>query len=191
MTAAGLQTIDNPSAFFLRERPRDEAGSAVVCTIRGTRAMLAEVQALVSSTLFTGNPRRMSIGVDHFRTAMLLALVEKKLGYSFSGEDIYINVAGGMSIDEPAADLGVIMAVVSSLKNVPLPKDMTFFGEVGLSGEIRSVSQPLARIKEAHSLGFGTIILPAGNLEALNAQDLPDVQCLGVKTVKQAFQYVF
>jgi DNA repair protein RadA/Sms len=191
MTAAGLRTIDNPSAFFLRERPRDEAGSAVVCTIRGTRAMLAEVQALVSSTLFIGNPRRMSIGVDHFRTSMLLALVEKKLGYSFSGEDIYINVAGGMSIDEPAADLGVIMAVVSSLKNVPLPKDMTFFGEVGLSGEIRSVSQPLARIKEAHSLGFGTVIVPAGNLEALNAGDLPDVQCLGVKTVKQAFQYVF
>jgi DNA repair protein RadA/Sms len=153
--------------------------------------MLAEIQALVSSTLFAGNPRRMSIGVDHFRTAMLLALVEKKLGYSFSGEDIYINVAGGMSIDEPAADLGVIMAVVSSLKNMPLAADMTFFGEVGLSGEIRSVSQPLARIKEAHSLGFGTVLVPAGNLEALNPQDLPDIQCLGAKTVKQAFQYVF
>jgi DNA repair protein RadA/Sms len=191
MSAAGLQAILNPSAFFLKERPREEPGSAVVCTIRGTRPLLAEIQALVSSTLFTGNPRRMSIGVDHFRTAMLLALVEKKLGYSFAGEDIYINVAGGMAIDEPAADLGVIMAVVSSLKNVPLPNDMTFFGEVGLSGEIRSVSQPLARIKEAHSLGFGAVLLPAGNLDALDRADLPPMQCLGMKTVRQALQAVF
>ncbi len=191
MTAAGLQAILNPSAFFLRERPREEPGSAVVCTIKGTRPLLAEVQALVSSTLFTGNPRRMSIGLDHYRTSMLLALVEKKLGYSFAGEDIYLNVAGGMTIDEPAADLGVVMAVVSSLKNVPLPKDMTFFGEVGLSGEIRSVSQPLARIKEAQSLGFGTILVPAGNLDALDRKDLPAIQCLGAKTVKQALQYVF
>lgn len=191
MTAAGLQPILNPSAFFLRERPRDEAGSAVVCTIKGTRPFLAEVQALVSSTLFTANPRRMSIGLDHHRTAMLLALVEKKVGYSFAGEDIYINVAGGMSIDEPAVDLGVVMAVVSSLKNVPLPKDMVFFGEVGLSGEIRSVGQPLARIKEARSLGFGTVLLPAGNLAALDKTDLPDIQCLGARTVREALQYVF
>ncbi len=191
MTASGLQTILNPSAFFLRERPREEPGSAVVCTVRGTRPLLAEIQALVSSTLFTGNPRRMSIGVDHFRTAMLLALVEKKLGYSFSGEDIYINVAGGMTIEEPAADLGVVMAVVSSLKNMPVPKDMTFFGEVGLSGEIRSVSQPLARIKEAQSLGFGTVLLPSGNLDALDRGELPAIECHGVKTVKQALQAVF
>jgi DNA repair protein RadA/Sms len=191
MTAAGLQAILNPSAFFLRERPREEAGSAVVCTIKGTRPFLAEIQALVSSTLFTGNPRRMSIGLDHYRTSMLLALVEKKVGFSFAGEDIYLNVAGGMTIDEPAADLGVVMAVVSSMKNRPLPKDMTFFGEVGLSGEIRSVSQPLARIKEAQSLGFGTILVPAGNLDALDKADLPAIQCLGVKTVKQALQYVF
>ena len=191
MTAAGLQPIVNPSAFFLRERPREEPGSAVVCTIKGTRPLLAEIQALVSSTLFTGNPRRMSIGVDHYRTSMLLALVEKKLGYGFGGEDIYLNVAGGMSIDEPAADLGVVMAVVSSLKNVPLPNDMAFFGEVGLSGEIRSVGQPLARVKEARSLGFGTVLLPAGNLEALDKGERPALQCVGVKTVKQALQYVF
>ena len=191
MTAAGLQPILNPSEFFLRERPRDEAGSAVVCTIKGTRPFLAEVQALVSSTLFTANPRRMSIGFDHHRTAMLLALVEKKVGYSFAGEDIYVNVAGGMSIDEPAVDLGVVMAVVSSLKNMPLPKDMAFFGEVGLSGEIRSVGQPLARIKEARSLGFGTVLLPAGNLAALDKADLPDIQCLGVRTVREALQHVF
>ncbi len=191
MTAAGLLPIVNPSAFFLRERPREEAGSAVVCTIKGTRPLLAEIQALVSSTLFTGNPRRMTIGLDHYRTAMLLALVEKKAGYSFAGEDIYLNVAGGMSIDEPAVDLGVVMAVVSSLKNMPLPQDMAFFGEVGLSGEIRSVGQPLARIKEAHALGFGTVLLPAGNLAALDKKDLPAIQCLGAKTVRQAIDHVF
>ena len=191
MTASGLQSIVNPSAFFLRERPREEAGSAVVCTVKGTRPLLAEVQALVSSTLFTGNPRRMSVGLDHHRTAMLLALIEKKVGFSFAGEDIYINVAGGMTVDEPAVDLGVVMAVVSSLKNVPLPNDMAFFGEVGLSGEIRSVNQPLARIKEARSLGFGTVVLPAGNLAALDKADLTDIQCLGARTVREALQHAF
>jgi DNA repair protein RadA/Sms len=191
MTAAGLQAILNPSAFFLRERPKDEAGSAVVCTLKGTRPLLAEIQALVSSTLFTGNPRRMTIGLDHYRTAMLLALVEKKAGYSFAGEDIYINVAGGMSIDEPAVDLGVVMAVVSSLKNMPLPKDMAFFGEVGLSGEIRSVGQPLVRLREAQALGFGTVLLPAGNLASMDKKDLPDIESWGVKTVREALARVF
>ncbi len=191
MTASGLRSVVNPSEFFLKERQRGEAGSSVVCTIKGTRPVLAEVQVLVSSTLFTGNPRRMSIGLDHFRTAMLLALIEKKLGCSFAGEDIYMNVAGGMTIDEPAADLGVVAAVVSSLKNIPLPKDMAFFGEIGLSGEIRSVSQPLARLKEAHMLGFGSVVLPAGNLSSLDRKDLPPVECLGASTVKQALNYCF
>jgi DNA repair protein RadA/Sms len=191
MTAAGLQPILDPSAFFLRERPRGEPGSAVVCTLKGTRPLLAEIQALVSSTLFAGNPRRMTIGLDHYRAAMLLALVEKKAGYSFAGEDIYLNVAGGMTIEEPAVDLGVVMAVVSSLKNVPLPEDMAFFGEVGLSGEIRSVGQPVFRLKEAAALGFGSVVLPAGNLAALDKRDLPDIECLGVRTVREALQRVF
>ena len=191
MTGAGLRSILNPSAFFLRERQRGEPGSAVVCTVKGTRPLLVEVQALVSSTLFTGNPRRMSIGVDHNRTSMLLALVEKKLGYSFAGEDIYINVAGGMTIEEPAADLGVVAAVVSSVKNIPLPREMAFFGEVGLSGEIRSVSQPLARVKEAHALGFTTVVMPVGSLDAVDRKDLPPVECLDAATVKQALHHCF
>ncbi len=191
MTASGLAVVLNPSAFFLKERPKDEAGSAVVCTVKGTRPYLAEVQALVSSTLFSGNPRRMTVGLDHFRTAMLLALVEKKLGFSFAGEDVYINVAGGMTIDEPAADLGVVMAVVSSLKNKALPQETVYFGEVGLSGEIRSIHQPLARIKEARSLGFETVILPEGNLSSLEREDLSPIRCLGVKTIRQAFGHVF
>ena len=191
MAGNGLQAISNPSAFFLKERPKEEPGSAVICAIKGTRPLLAEVQALVSSTLFTGNPRRMTIGLDHYRAAMLLALVEKKAGYSFAGEDIYINVAGGMSIEEPAADLGVVLAVVSSLKNKAIPKEMAVFGEIGLSGEVRSVGQPLARIKEAHSLGFETVLLPAGNLAQIDPKDLPPLNCLGAQNVRQALQYVF
>ena len=191
MAGSGLQAISNPSAFFLKERPKEEPGSAVVCTIKGTRPLLAEVQALVSSTLFTGNPRRMTIGIDHYRAAMLLALVEKKAGYSFAGEDIYISIAGGMSIEEPAADLGVVLAVVSSLKNKAIPKGMAVFGEIGLSGEIRSVGQPLVRIKEAYSLGFETVLLPAGNLAQIEAKDLPSINCLGAQNVRQALQYVF
>ena len=133
----------------------------------------------------------MTVGLDHYRAAMLLALVEKKAGYSFSGEDVYLNVAGGMSLEEPAADLGVVLAVVSSLKNKAIPKGMAVFGEIGLSGEIRSVGQPLARIKEAHSLGFETVILPAGNLSQLDRNDLPPLDCLGAQSVRQALQYVF
>ena len=191
MANTGLQAVANPSAFFLRERPAGEPGSAVICTVRGSRPLLAEVQALVSSTLFTGNPRRMTVGLDHYRAAMLLALVEKKAGYNFSGEDVYLNVAGGMSLDEPAADLGVVLAVVSSLKNKPIPKGMVVFGEIGLSGEIRSVGQPLARIKEAHSLGFESVILPAGNLAQLDRGELPPLNCLGAQNVRQALQFVF
>ena len=191
MANSGLQAVANPSAFFLKERPKDEPGSAVVCTIKGTRPLLAEIQALVSSTLFAGNPRRMTIGVDHYRASMLLALVEKKAGYSFAGEDIYINVAGGIDIEEPATDLGVVLAVVSSLKNKALPKDVAVFGEIGLSGEIRSVAQPLARIKEAHALGFGTVVLPSGNLDQLEKSELPRMSLLGAQNIRQALQYMF
>jgi DNA repair protein RadA/Sms len=191
MGTGGLQAVSNPSAFFLKERPTKEAGSVVICTIKGSRPLLAEIQALVSSTLFTGNPRRMTIGLDHFRVAMLLAIVERKLGFSFAGEDIYINVAGGLTIDEPAADLGVIMAVVSCLKNKAIPADVTVFGEAGLSGEIRSVSQPLARLKESHSLGFRRVIMPQGNLSQLDKEEIPDMKLVGVKNVKQALNVIF
>lgn len=191
MGTKGLQIVSNPSAFFLKERPKDAAGSSVICTIKGSRPLLAEIQALVSSTLFTGNPRRMTIGLDHFRTSMLLAIVEKKLGFSFAGEDIYINVAGGLAVDEPAADLGAMMAVVSCLKNKAIPPDLCIFGEVGLSGEVRSVGQALARLKEAHSLGFKTVILPQGNLSTLEKENIPDVKLEGVQNIKQALGIIF
>jgi len=191
MGTRGLQAVSNPSAFFLKERPTEEAGSVVICTIKGSRPLLAEIQALVSSTLFSGNPRRMTIGLDHFRVAMLLAIIEKKLGFSFAGEDIYINVAGGLLIEEPATDLGVIMAVVSCLKNKAIPPEVTVFGEAGLSGEIRSVSQPLARLKEAHSLGFQTVIMPQSNLSHLDKEDIPDMKPVGVQNIKQALRIIF
>jgi len=191
MSQTGLRAIDNPSAFFLRERPQSEPGSVVVATIKGSRPLLVEIQALVSSTLFMGNPRRMSIGLDHYRVAMLLALVEKKIGYSFAGEDIYLNVAGGLVVEEPAADLGVVLAVISSVKNLPLPREIAVFGEVGLSGEIRSVSQPVARVKEAASLGFEAVLMPEGNLSQLQHENLKGIRCLGVHSVKKALAEVF
>ena len=191
MGSGGLSAISNPSAFFLKERPIEETGSVVVCTIKGSRPLLAEIQALVSATLFSGNPRRMTVGLDHFRASMLLAIVERKLGFSFAGEDIYLNVAGGLAIDEPASDLGVILAVVSCLKNKAMPPDISVFGEVGLSGEVRSVSQPLARLKEAHSLGFKRVLLPEGNLGHLKKEEMPDINLMGVKNIKQALNIIF
>ena len=191
MNSRGLQAITNPSAFFLKERPEQASGSVVVCTIKGSRPLLAEIQALVSSTLFSGNPRRMSIGLDHFRTGMLLAVMEKKLGYGFAGEDIHLNVAGGLSIDEPAADLGVVAAVASCVKNRPVPAGMILLGEIGLSGEIRSVSQPVARVKEAASLGFDTVVLPWGNLEHLEKDNISGVALYGARNIQEALGYIF
>jgi len=191
MSEEGLKSVENPSAFFLRERPGHEPGSVVVCTLKGTRPLLAEIQALVSSSLFLGNPRRMTVGLDRFRAAMLMAIAEKKLGYSFAGEDVYLNVAGGLAIEEPAADLGILLAVVSSVKNRALPPEVAVFGEIGLSGEIRSVTQPGLRIKEAVSLGFKTIILPQGNKNALTQEKRAGIELIGVKDVRQAIKLFF
>ncbi len=191
MGSEGLRAVPNPSTFFLKERPADESGSVVVATIKGTRPLLAEIQDPISPTLFVGNPRRMTIGLDHFRASMLLAVVERKLGYSFGGEDIYLNVAGGLAIEEPAADLGVVMAAVSCLKNKALPRDAVVFGEVGLSGEIRSVGSPLARIKEAVSLGFKTVILPRGNMVSLEKEGVDKARLLGVLNIREAVQVAF
>lgn len=191
MTGQGLHAVANPSAFFLKERPIDEVGSVVVCTIKGSRPLLAEVQALVSSTLFVGNPRRMTIGLDHYRASMLMAIVEKKLGFSFAGEDVYLNVAGGLSIEEPAADLGILVAVVSSLKNKAVPATLAVFGEVGLSGEIRSVGNPLARAKEASSLGFQTLLLPKGNVSHLEKEDVHGINLTGVRNVQEVIEVIF
>jgi DNA repair protein RadA/Sms len=191
MGEEGLKTVENPSAFFLRERPRHEPGSVVVCTIKGTRPLLAEIQALVSSSLFLGNPRRMTVGLDRFRAAMLMAIAEKKLGYSFAGEDVYLNVAGGLEIEEPAADVGILLAAVSSVKNQALPPEVAVFGEVGLSGEIRSVTQPVLRVKEAASMGFKMVVLPQGNKSRVSQERIAGVEIVGVVDVRQAIKLFF
>lgn len=192
MSENGLEPVPNPSAFFLKERPVDEPGSAAVCTIKGTRPLLAEIQSLVSDTLFAGNPRRMSIGLDPYRVAMVLAVVEKKLGLSFGGQDVHLNVAGGLTINEPAADLGVMAAVVSCMKNRALPRNLTVLGEIGLSGEVRSVSQAASRIKESASLGFSSVVLPEGNLSGLKKDNgFSEASLIGVKHIEEALDCIF
>jgi DNA repair protein RadA/Sms len=166
MTDQGLSEIRNPSELFLSERPHDVAGSTVVASMEGTRPLLVEIQALVSPTTF-GIPRRTSMGVDFNRVNLLIAVLEKKAGLHLGGMDVFINIVGGLKIVEPATDLGVIAAIVSSFREVPVPPRTFLFGEVGLSGEVRAVAQGESRIKEAAKIGFTRAIIPKGNASRL------------------------
>lgn len=159
MQDKGLVEVENPSALFLAERQGNISGSCVFAGIEGSRPVLVEIQALVSPTGYA-SPKRAVVGWDSNRLAMVLAVLEARCGMNLSSQDVYLNIAGGLKISEPAADLAVAMAVVSSLTNKPLPADAVIFGEIGLSGEIRSVGQPNARLKEAHKLGFSNAITP-------------------------------
>jgi DNA repair protein RadA/Sms len=162
MTGKGLKAVPNPSALFLAERPSNVPGSAVLCCLEGSRPLLVEVQALVSTSSY-GNARRMASGIDQNRLSLLLAVLEKRAGLNLAGEDVFINVAGGMTIDEPAADLAVVGAVASSLRNRPIRGGTAVFGEVGLAGEIRGTTQASLRIREAAQMGFTRVIVPEGN----------------------------
>ena len=162
MTGEGLRAVANPSALFLAERPVNTPGSAVHCSIEGSRPLLVEVQALVSGSTF-GNARRMASGVDQGRLALLLAVLEKRAGLNLVGEDVFVNVAGGMRLDEPAADLSVAAAVASSLRNRPVGESTAVFGEIGLAGEVRGITQAALRVREAAQLGFKRCILPRAN----------------------------
>ena len=166
MTDQGLSEIRNPSELFLSERPQDVAGSTVVASMEGTRPLLVEIQALVSPTTF-GIPRRTSMGVDFNRVNLLIAVLEKKAGLHLGGMDVFINIVGGLKIVEPATDLGVVAAIVSSFREVPVPPRTFLFGEVGLSGEVRAVAQGESRIKEAAKIGFTRAIIPKGNASRL------------------------
>lgn len=159
MQDQGLVEVDNPSALFLAERQGNISGSCVFAGIEGSRPVLVEIQALVSQTGYA-SPKRAVVGWDSNRLSMVLAVLEARCGINLSSQDVYLNIAGGLRITEPAADLAVAMAVISSLTNKPLPHDMVIFGEIGLSGEIRAVSQPNLRLKEAHKLGFASAIMP-------------------------------
>ena len=183
MTGGGLKPVPNPSQMFLAERPAGAPGSAVLCCIEGSRPLLVEVQALVSTSSY-GNARRMASGIDQNRLSLLLAVLEKRAGLNLLGEDVFINVAGGMTIDEPAADLAIVGAVASSLRNRPIKAGTAVFGEVGLAGEIRGTSQAAQRIREAVQMGFTRIVAPDSNVAPA---DLPGgCELVAVKNVGDA-----
>ncbi len=186
MQENGLQEVENPSLMLLSGRPKNVSGTCVACVMEGSRPILAEVQGLATSSGF-GNPRRMSTGFDYNRMSLLLAVLEKRAGYFFSNLDAYLNVVGGLRLDEPAADLAVAMALVSSLKDVPIKDDALAFGEIGLAGEIRSVSHAQARILEADRLGFQRCILPYHNIKSLSSIPQLNIQLIGVRDIREAF----
>ncbi len=183
MEAEGLREVMNPSEFMLSGKPEEASGSIVVCSIEGTRPMLIEIQALVCHTSF-GIPRRQTIGTDFNRVNLLIAVLEKRLGLALGNCDAYVNIAGGIRITEPAIDLGIAMAVVSSFKNKSIDNKMIAIGEVGLSGEVRAVNQIQARVQEAKKLGFTSCVIPAVCLESV--KEIKDIKITGVKTVKDA-----
>lgn len=185
MTGSGLRAVPNPSALFLSERAVGTPGSAVLCTVEGSRPILLEVQALVSTSTY-GNARRMAIGIEQNRLALLLAVLEKRAGLNLAGDDVYVNVAGGMSVDETAADLSVLAAVTSSVRNRSLAPGTVVFGEVGLSGEIRGVPQAGLRIREAAQMGFTRVVLPVANVHPGDADGADGCERVGVRTLGEA-----
>ena len=187
MTDRGLTEVEPPSEMLISGRPKNTPGSCVACVMEGSRPLLAEIQGLVTPTGF-GNPRRMSNGFDYNRMAMLLAVLEKRGGYFFSNMDAYINVAGGMKLDEPALDLTIAMALVSSLKDYAIRDDVLAFGEIGLAGEVRAVSHCEQRIKEAARLGFKKCIVPIHNVRSLPKNVRESTEVVGVRTIRQAFE---
>jgi DNA repair protein RadA/Sms len=188
MTDAGLQPVVNPSALFLAERPVDAPGSAVVAAMEGTRPILVEIQGLVSASAL-GTPRRATLGIDPNRVAVLIAVVEKKLGLHLAGHDIFVNVAGGVRIDEPAVDLGVVAAVASSFLDRALDAKTLLLGEIGLAGEIRAVGGAEARVREASTLGFSRCLLPDVSRRQLRAPTAMDL--VGVRSLREAWEALF
>ncbi len=187
MYDTGLREVENPSEMLISGRPKNTPGTCVACVMEGTRPLLAEIQGLVTSTGF-GNPRRIANGFDYNRLAMLIAVLEKRGGYFFGNMDTYINIVGGMKLDEPALDLTIVMALVSSLKDYALRDDILAFGEVGLAGEIRGVSHCDQRVKEAYRLGFTKCIVPKSNLKNISSAIKKDMEIVGVKTIREAFE---
>ena len=181
----GLEEVPNPSAALIAQRST-APGSAVVASIEGTRPLLIEVQALISTTHFP-SPKRMAVGIDANRVSLLLAVLEKKNGGNFLASDVYVNVAGGLQIDEPAMDLGIVAALISSQRNIPIANDVVVFGEVGLLGEIRGVSQPDLRAREAAALGFRRVIVPQTNAAEIRA----DVAVTGVRRMEEFAEALF
>lgn len=187
MRQDGLREVENPSEFMLNGRPENASGSVVACSMEGTRPILLEIQALVCRSNF-GMPRRTAAGTDYNRVNLLMAVLEKRLGLPLSNYDAYVNIAGGIRISEPAVDLGIVLALVSSYKNRPVSEDVLVFGEVGLSGEVRAVNMPEQRVSEAKKLGFQTCILPAVSLDAV--KNIQGIKLLGVKSINEAIDLI-
>ena len=187
MRQEGLAEVANPSEYMLTGRPEEASGSVVVCLLEGTRPILVEIQALVCDSNF-GMPRRTAAGADYNRVNLLMAVLEKRAGIHLSGSDAYVNIAGGMKVNEPAMDLGIVMALVSSFRNRPMMENTIVFGEVGLAGEVRAVSQPQIRINEAVKLGFGNCILPQLCLKNIKKTD--KINLIGISSVKDAVKLI-
>ena len=183
MESAGLIEVENPSEFMLSGKPKEASGSVVVCSMEGTRPMLVEIQALVSHSSF-GIPRRQTIGTDFNRVNLLIAVLEKRLGLSLGNCDAYVNIAGGIRILEPAIDLGIALAVVSSFKNRVIDSGLIAMGEVGLSGEVRGISMIQARVQEAKKLGFTTCMVPSVCAQSL--KEITGIRVIGVKNIAEA-----
>ena len=185
MRQNGLVEVENPSEFMLNGKPEHASGSVVACSIEGTRPILIEIQALVCASNF-GMPRRTAAGTDYNRVNLLMAVLEKRAGLQLSTQDAYVNIAGGVKMNEPAIDLGIVMALVSSYKNHPIDEKTIVFGEVGLSGEVRAVNMPEQRVAEAKKLGFETCIIPEVSMETV--KNIKGIKVIGVRNISDAIQ---
>ena len=189
MRKEGLVEVENPSEYMLSGKPVGASGSVVVCSVEGTRPILIEIQALVSRTNF-GIPRRQTTGTDFNRVNLLMAVLEKRLGLQIGDCDAYVNIAGGMKISEPAIDLGLIMAIVSSFKNRAVDEKTLVFGEVGLSGEVRAVNMAQQRVQEAKKLGYETVVMPRVNLEGMDSGCMDGIKVVGVGGIGEAIELI-
>ena len=187
MQNEGLVEISNPSQILISEREENQAGSIIVTSMEGTRSLMLELQALTTPSVF-GLPRRNSIGIDYNRVTLLVAVLEKKAGLNLGSQDIYLNVVGGMKLSEPATDLGVILAIASSFKNLSIKEDVLAIGEVGLTGEVRAVNMIEKRIKEAEKMGYKTCIIPESNKKLLKENYKLDI--IGAKNIIDAMRYL-
>lgn len=187
MRQDGLAEVENPSEYMLSGKPENATGSVVACSMEGTRPILLEIQALVCRSNF-GMPRRTAAGTDYNRVNLLMAVLEKRLGMSLSNCDAYVNIAGGIRINEPAIDLGIVMAIISSFRNRPIDEKMIVFGEVGLSGEVRAVNMPEQRVAEARKLGFETCVLPEVCLKMVKG--VKGIRLVGVKTINDVVGFI-
>lgn len=187
MTRAGLKEVESPSSAMISERPINVSGTCVTCLLEGSRPILAEVQGLATTSGF-GNPRRMAAGFDYNRMAMLIAILEKRAGYFLGNMDCYVNIVGGLKADEPACDLAVALSLISSLKDSVVDSRTVAFGEIGLVGEIRTINNCEQRIRECERLGFKRCIIPRQNIKGLSKSDFKDIEIIGVRNIREAFE---